>query len=375
MSTGLLSPGAQRREAEVIELDETAPPSRRLFTQPQQFDFFQAVRLLESLAPGRRAVGSNASPDEEFVRFKAALGAAFPASSVADLADSDEEHAPPEMTIAFLGLTGPSGALPAHYTDLLWRLNRDVRTPEKHALREWFDLFNHRLASLFYKAWEKYRPFVAYQRGEHQETTPDTFTRGMMGFAGLGVQALACQPLEDRLKPGLQRSYQFPRALLRYAGLLAQRPRNVANLAAILNDYFALQIEIVQFVGEWVALACEQQSQLGSLGTLGCDAIVGPRAWNRQGKVRLRVGPLSLAQFQQLLPHCEAADGSTPHLGEIATLARIYLGPSLDFDIQLVLRGDELAAARVGAQSTSRLGWNAWLPDGASADRDDAVFA
>jgi type VI secretion system protein ImpH len=369
MSTGLLAPS--RREAEVVELDDTAPPSRRLFAEPQQFDFFQAVRLLEALQPGRRQIGSNASPEEEFVHFKAALGASFPASSIADLSEADDYdglRTPPEMTIAFLGLTGPSGALPSHYTELLWRLNRDVRTPEKHALRAWFDLFNHRLASLFYKAWEKYRPFVAYQRGEHQEPTPDTFTRGVMGFAGLGGQA------EDRLKPGLERAYRFPRALLRYAGLLAQRPRNTSNLAAILNDYFALPIEVVQFVGEWVPLASEQQSQLGNLGTLGCDAIVGPRAWNRQGKVRLRVGPLSIAQFQQLLPDCTEIDERLPHLGEISTVTRLYLGPSLDFDIQLVLRGDELPMAHVGAASSSRLGWNAWLPNGPQADRDDAVL-
>src|SRR5690606_10676423 len=137
------------------DLPETAPPAERLFSAPLQFDFFQAVRLLELQSPQQRQVGATASPDEELVRFAAGMGTALLASSIADLRPSCEVQGvvrPREMTIAFLGLTGPSGALPSHYTELLWRLNRDVRTREKQAVRAWFDLFNHRLISLFYRA-------------------------------------------------------------------------------------------------------------------------------------------------------------------------------------------------------------------------------
>ena len=75
-----------------------------------------------------------------------------------------------------MGLTGPSGVLPRHYTELLYKIERDVRTPEKHALRDWFDLFNHRFVSLFYRAWEKYRFYIPFERGDYDGAEPDPFT-------------------------------------------------------------------------------------------------------------------------------------------------------------------------------------------------------
>lgn len=357
--------------AETPELPDVAPPARRLFAAPQQFDFFQAVRLLEQLQPQRRQVGGNASPVEETVRFSSAMGAAFPASSIADLvrdAGAEAVEQPPEMTVSFLGLTGPSGALPSHYTDLLWRLQRDYRTPEKQSVRAWFDLYNHRLTSLFYRAWEKYRPLIAYQRGQYQEASPDTFTQGILSFAGLSAAPVSRDP-------SLPPAYRLPRALVRYAGLLAQRPRNVANLRTILADFFALPVEVIQFQGEWVPLASDQQMQLGVCGMLGCDATVGPRVWNRQGKVRLKIGPLSRAAFEQLLPCHSDVDDDAPHLSEIVAATRFYLGPEIEFDVQLVLCGADVSCGRLGSEEPTRLGWNSWLSGSEQADRDDAVFS
>lgn len=365
-----VAPTVRERNLPAPPLPEAAPVAERLFRQPQEFDFFQAVRLLEQLQPLKREIGSNYSPDDEIVRFRVALGTAFPASSIADLTPSRDEHSPPEMTVAFLGLTGPSGVLPAHYSDLLLRLQRDYRTPEKQAIAAWFDLFNHRLISLFYRAWEKYRPLVAYQRGDYRLSSPDQFTHGLLSVSGLAS-------IDRRHEPGVPPAYQLPRALVRYAGLLSQRPRNAANLMAILTDFFALDFEIVQFRGQWLVLDVEQQTRLGLCGTLGCDTIVGARIWDRQSKLTVRVGPLDKLQFERLLPVCCAVDHGGPRLGEIAAVVRYYLGPEIDFDIQLVLRGDAVPCCQLGepADCSARLGWNTWLPTATpQPDRNDAVF-
>jgi hypothetical protein len=49
------------------------------------------------------------------------------------------------MVISFLGLTGPQGVLPQHYTQLL--IDRVRR--KDFALRDYFDIFHHRMVSLF----------------------------------------------------------------------------------------------------------------------------------------------------------------------------------------------------------------------------------
>ena len=86
-------------------------------------------------------------------------------------------------------LTGPSGVLPRHYTEMLLRWERDRKDDEKHAPRAWFDLFNHRFISLFYRAWTKYRFPVAYERaaGRGRE---DAFTAALKGWRYDGIRWL-----------------------------------------------------------------------------------------------------------------------------------------------------------------------------------------
>jgi type VI secretion system protein ImpH len=366
------APSTRNETADAWEpLSCRSPPADRLFSHPQTFDFFQAVRLLELLQPQRRCVGAHHGPREEIVAFGAPLGTAFPPSAIADLQAAEEAEGPPQMTVAFLGLTGPSGVLPAPYSQLLLRLARDYRTPEKHALSAWLDLFNHRLVSLFYRAWEKYRPFVEYSRGRYEQANPDDFTTVLLSLAGL-------ERLPRRDEPGTPLAYRLPHALVQYAGLLAQRPRNAANLRALLEDFFSLPVSIAQFSGQWLPLECEQQTQLGCQGALGLDTLVGASIWDRQSKVRICVGPLTREQFERLLPGKTTTDGAGPTLAEFCDVVGFYLGAEMDFDIQLILRGDEVpdCLLREDEQASVRLGWNAWL--GATKphpDRHDAAFA
>ena len=53
-----------------------------LRTVPQEFQFFQIVRLLERIEPERLAVGGFSAPSKEAARFSANPAASFPASTV-----------------------------------------------------------------------------------------------------------------------------------------------------------------------------------------------------------------------------------------------------------------------------------------------------
>src|SRR6266851_191107 len=158
--------------------------AERLFVEGYAFEFFQAVRLLQRFDPARRPVGRLGSPRKEAVRFRAHLSLSFPASSVFEIVSPAEGPTSPLMTMTFMGLYGPSGILPRHYTELLLRLERETKGAERYALRAWLDLFNHRLISLFYRAWEKYRFPLAYERGETFGPEPDPFTRCLFSFVG-----------------------------------------------------------------------------------------------------------------------------------------------------------------------------------------------
>jgi type VI secretion system protein ImpH len=396
-------PPAPSRES--IPID--GPVIERLFAEPWSFDFFQAVCLLERIAlvarfsepsrsnqrvEPRRPVGRDGGPNSEIVRFRVHQAVNFPASAIYDL-QLARPDAPPVMTVTFMGLTGPAGVLPRHYTELLMRLEREAKSAEKYALRDWLDLFNHRLISLFHRAWEKYRFYVPYARGEYARTEPDAFTTCLYSLVGLGTPTLRgrlCTSawVERGGQPQEQRLAKIEDlALLYYGGLLAQRPRSAVNLQALVSDYFQVPVAVRQFEGQWLRLDEPNQSRLGledGNSRLGIDCVVGERVWDIQSKIRLVLGPLTYEQFLEFLPDRSSGTGASPgehrrdagatgvadNRGQLrkaffllSHLVRLFVGPELDFDVQLILQAAEVPPCRLEGQAEvgPRLGWNTWL--------------
>ncbi len=215
----------------------------RLFTEGYAFEFFQAVRLLERLEPKRRPVGRAGPPNNEVVRFRAHLSLSFPPSSLYEVLPPSTVLPVPAMIVSFMGLTGPSGILPRHYTELLMRIEREAKGPEKGALRSWLDLFNHRLISLFYRAWEKYRFYVSYERGDYAAREPDTFTQALLSLVGLGLPPLRHRlqvAVPDDTVPARQRMLARidDLSLLHYSGFFAHRPRLRCFPASAVAGFF-----------------------------------------------------------------------------------------------------------------------------------------
>jgi type VI secretion system protein ImpH len=332
-----------------------------LFDDPYGFNFFQAVRILERLACARLGYDQ---PDREPLRFRSQPSLSFPPSAIAavrPLADAERSKLLPlaEMVVTFMGVTGPSGVLPYHYTALLLRRIRD----KDFSLRDFLDLFHHRAISFFYNAWTKYRLPIVYERT--QDDLPgaeDRITWGLYCLIGLGTAAL-----RGRLEVDDE-------ALLFYGGHFAHSPRSAIVLEAILGDYFGLPVQILQMQGQWLQLPAGEQAVMPSLAQpnglnnqVGVSLVVGDRVWDVQSKFRVRLGPLTYAQFQRFLP---GDNGLKP----LCHLTRTYVGPDLDFDVQLILRAEEVPASQMG-RGQSNLGWTTWMRTRRfSRPADDAVF-
>jgi type VI secretion system protein ImpH len=357
----------------------------RLFAEGYGFAFFQAVRLLEKLNPQCQPVGRGGPPRAEAVRFRAHLSVSFPPSEIYDLERPSGELPVPVMTVAFLGLTGPSGVLPRHYTELLLRLQKEGKGPEKYALRDWLDLFNHRLISLFYRAWEKYRFYIPYERGEYAHAEPDPFTQALFSLVGLGMPSLrnrlrvsVCEESAEQ-EPERVLAYIDDLALLYYSGFLAHQPRCATALQALLQDYFQVPVHLHQFHGQWLYLDSATQSRLGGPGSnneLGVNLVAGEHVWDVQSKIRVQLGPLRYAEFLAFLPdRIPVPERKAFYL--LVHLVRLYVGPELDFDIQLILKAEEVPECRLAQNAVPgpRLGWNTWIRSRAMPrDADDAFF-
>ena len=161
--------------------------ARALREDSCSFEFFQAVTLLQSLAHDRQPVGMFSNPQDEAVRFSVNNALAFPASQVQSIEIA--EDGPPTMTVNFMGITGPTGVLPYCYTELIL----DRKPAKDHCLADFFDIFNHRALSLFYRAWSKYRFPATYRR-----EGLDPFTHHLLDLVGMGTSGLQNrQPLPD----------------------------------------------------------------------------------------------------------------------------------------------------------------------------------
>jgi type VI secretion system protein ImpH len=299
--------------------------------EPCRFRFVQALRLL-ALA------GDRGAPTHRPVRFRTPASLAFPASEVLGLAEHGDRL---ELTVGFLGLTGPSGVLPAHYTELLMERRDRHRDGAAHAF---LDLFSHRALELFLAAWRKHRCHLARERGE-----PDGITGPLLTLAGL-------VPDRDGADP----------ALACLAGALVTRPLPATLLTALLEARFGVPMALEPFVGQWLEVPGPARARLGAgAGPLGAGACLGARAWDRQTRIQLRVGPLSLAALGEYLP-----DG--PGGRALAGFVRTCLGHALACDLVLVLAAGCARPPVLASPRPPRLGFDlrlaSRLPQG---DLDD----
>ena len=94
-----------------------SPLGDQLAEDPCGFEFVQAVTLLQRFSAGLQPVGGFSNPEEEAVQFKVNPRLGFPASQIQSLDFPEDSR--PEMMVNFMGLTGPSGALPYTYSELI----------------------------------------------------------------------------------------------------------------------------------------------------------------------------------------------------------------------------------------------------------------
>ncbi|AOM01652.1 type VI secretion system baseplate subunit TssG [Cobetia marina] len=339
--------------------------------EPYRFSFFQLVRLLRLHYSRAGRLEPELRPHEDPLRFRSQLSLNFPASEVSDLVFESETSRSPtdqpltQVQVTFMGLVGPSGVLPRPYTETLIDRHVQLRDDGAHAF---FDLFSHRMTALFYQAWQKYRFHIEYER--RGETDFERQLLALSGVSGRSAQLLFAgddalvDENRDNAAPsrglGNQDGRELPRELFSFfAGLLGQRPRNQQNLTTLLGSFFGVPCEVKPFQGRWLDISEPELTRLGQANArLGQSAVAGKRAWDYQSCVRIAVGPLRLADFRRFLP------GGEDHL-RMTELIRFYVGPELDFELELQLEPSEVPPARLGGAggiSLGRLGWLGQTP-------------
>lgn len=320
----------------VEEVSGPSPLEAALRDDPHSFHFFQAVRALERLRPGRAAPGHFVDPAREFVRFGVNPSLAFPPSEIQALELPQDEDEPARMTVNFMGVTGPLGVLPYQYTLLL----RERQRARDGAAAAFLDLFHHRIISLFYRAWEKHRFSLAAEKGGE-----DRLRDHLLDLVGMGLPSQRDQlPVDDE-------------ALIHFGSLLGPQQRSAVALEQLLEDFFDVPVTVEQFIGGWYPLPRHDQTavgdETGASTRLGLGAVAGDEIWDQQARVRVRLGPLTRDQFDAFLPTGSAHE-------PLRALLRFFSHDQFDFEAQLVLAQDEVPGLVLG-DPDQPLGWATWV--------------
>jgi type VI secretion system protein ImpH len=302
----------------------------RLTSESYNFNFFQALSLLEELFRTRDNVENPIESGR--IRLTTSPSLSFPPADIAKISTTKDGV---EFVLTFMGLIGVSSPMPLYFTEYVSRFEENGV-----GLKDFLSIFNHRMYTLFYRAWQKYR-FISMAGGK----TGNPITRSIASLAGID---------EGKL------SDPFYRHVLAYTGSFTGKTRSKEALRTMVSDFFnGLPVAIRQWQGRWTDVT--NPPKIGLDSQLGVNAIAGTRKWDLSGKFRVSVGPLPRDRFETFLPESE-------NIASMKRLVSLFLSDPLDYDIEVTLESSELVPVVLG-QNTSRLGETSSL--GKSDKRSD----
>jgi type VI secretion system protein ImpH len=331
---------------------------RKIVEEGYLFDFFQLVHLLERWIDGPVPLGRVGPYRDERLRLRPDDSLIFPPSDIhhveepreSDRHDDDGKAIPLDwayrIIVHFMGLYGSAAPTPVYLTELIG--STDVDADE---LTDFLDLFNHRILSLFWRAWLKYRHPYRWEVGGE-----DPLSGQLLSYIGLGDP-------EARRRTGLPTG-----KLLRYLGLLALRTRPPVGLRLMVSDHFGVETQVEERIFRWVPVPPDGRNRIGQANaTLGLDLTVGERVPDRSGKLRVSLGPLHFDQYLGFLP-------GTPRFRELCALTRLWVGGRFEFDIELVVRREEIPELQMAEGSMGRLGWASWATSAPGLAADPRII-
>jgi type VI secretion system protein ImpH len=312
------------------DLADTAQPTAA-------YDFFELLRCLER---DGKLLGHPGRPDQEPARLGQHVRLSFATQDVAEYTPADGNQ-PARVTVANIGLLGPEGPLPLHITrwvlDRLsqrWFADPNARGTSDTTFLDFVNAIQHRLIALYYRAWAEAHPGVQVER-----RAGGRVTAMLRALSGIGL-------------PGTSdRDSGLDLVRLRQAAALGHQVEGPERLTLFLSEALDVPVHLQEFLPSWMEVPAHLQTRInGRHAALGRSAGMGPRIFQRQSRVELRIGPVDLKTFTELLPGQEK-------LKVLKKAVRELVGGVLDVDLRVVLAREEVPAAALGQSRLARTGW------------------
>lgn len=326
--------------------DDGAPALRlqhllaRLRDAPWKYGFTALLRRIGAAYAERPPIGRASRPQQEPFRLGQVAALTFAPREIADVllpgvaARAGNNPACPRVRLYGLGMLGPNGALPLHYTELVRERSENHNDA---TLADFLDLFHHRYLTHLYRAWAQAQSAAGLDRADDE-----TFSRYVARLTGH-------DPVEirDSVLPS--------HARLAASAHLGREARHPDGLASTLAHFFSVPVQLEEFILHWIRIEEPDQCRLGrahSASIMGQGAIAGEVLADRQNKFRLVLGPLSREQYLRFTP--QGRD-----LPLLVEWVRAFVGHEFVWELELRVSKDSTPPARL--DDSERLGWSTWL--------------
>jgi type VI secretion system protein ImpH len=218
---------------------------------------------------------------------------------------------------------------------------------EQPQLRAFYDLFHHRLISLYYRAWKKYRLAASFRYGSE-----DIATKRMLCMVGVDAHGARAESGLNRLE------------VLELAPLLSMRSRPPRVLVLALKRLLpGIGVTIEQFVERKATIDGDDRMQLGvRCNQLGYNYTLGARVLDRTARFRVVLGPIDY----------DACENFMPGGARYPVLRRVieqFTRGTLECEVDILLNDQQAPGYRLGSRRGSLLGFNTRLGRGASGKR------
>lgn len=312
--------------------------------RPWAHGFTPLMRRLSASEPNAPPVGMAQRPQQESFHLGQQASLTFAPREIAKVEVKTATRADgaaftkTHIKLFGLGMLGPNGALPIHFTELV---RERVEAKRDTTLADFIDLFHHRAFSHLYRAWAQSQSAAGLDRADNETFTP--YIARLTGDEPLQVQGSALHP-HARWASSAHR---------------VRAARNPEGLVRTLSHYFGVAVQLQEYRLQWMPIELQDLCALGQprqSSALGQGAIAGEFVPDRQNRFRLVIGPLGMDGYLRLTPQGSASGRDLPALME---LVRSFIGFEYVWEIELLIAFDAAPATRLG--DTSQLGWSTWM--------------
>ncbi|MCL6745319.1 type VI secretion system baseplate subunit TssG [Kosakonia sp. R1.Fl] len=322
---------------------------QNVMATPWRYDLFTLLRRVDARGGERYPLGRAPLPRFEPLRIGQTPSLGFAPSTLSSVRQR-ENSSLYDVSILSFGLFGPNGPLPVHLTEYA---SERIAHHQDDSLSAFADLFHHRLALLFYRAWADAQPTVSLDRQDNKR-----FEQYIASLIGMG-------------QPGqLEKGSLSPHARFALAGHLTRNGRDPEGLAKILRSYFNVPVTIVENVPQWMPLSERERARLQGgrhAPRLGQSAFLGEAVRDVCHKFRIEIGPLPVDTYRRFMP-------GEKWVTALRDWVRQYLGIEYQWAVKVILRSEDVAGATLGG--AGRLGYSAWLGAQPTPQaRGDLVFS